>query len=429
MQRADPRVLAPLQSAHLSPWPDHRPPLVGFVSAYRSSRAHDSHREWTAPTLRPTGPAKVGCRDTPPPTSPPSVHSPVIDIAADPGSVPRQPASESRSALVVSHHLGGFLRSKGRGLVASRCQSWGSPRFLPSGSRSDRAHVPKDRALPAGVPMHSPRRLFTPLEEFHPTAAAPRHRGRCPLAVRRRPSRPLVPAPLPEMTLGAPRIGASASRLCSAVESVTPLQPLPAGGRPILPGLCSPSRSVLEVRGHPRPLTLALCASRKSEENRVAKELRSASAGLAPRRPHRLAPCGEHRWGWLHQGRPKTPPVSHLAPDTDEVPRDLTGREASDGRSRLTPRVETRIARRRDGTGIDADGIPPSVHREPGRARALPGLTEARIRGAERERSPRSSQCRFGVCPEPKFAMLVPASRPVARLRRAGRHRRPSWGL
>jgi len=364
MQRADPRVLAPLQSAHLSPWPDHRPPLVGFVSAYRSSRAHDSHREWTAPTLRPTGPAKVGCRDTPPPTSPPSVHSPVIDIAADPGSVPRQPASESRSALVVSHHLGGFLRSKGRGLVASRCQSWGSPRFLPSGSRSDRAHVPKDRALPAGVPMHSPRRLFTPLEEFHPTAAAPRHRGRCPLAVRRRPSRPLVPAPLPEMTLGAPRIGASASRLCSAVESVTPLQPLPAGGRPILPGLCSPSRSVLEVRGHPRPLTLALCASRKSEENRVAtgapfrirgarasqttpaRSLRRAPMGMVasgtsedaacqpPGTRHRRSPERPHRPGSI--GRPKPPDTSRRDPNRPKARRDgdRRGRNPSVGSPR-----------------------------------------------------------------------------------------------
>jgi hypothetical protein len=35
----------------------------------------------------------------------------------------------SRSDLVVSHHLAGLLRAKDRGLVASRCRSWGSPRF------------------------------------------------------------------------------------------------------------------------------------------------------------------------------------------------------------------------------------------------------------------------------------------------------------
>ncbi len=35
----------------------------------------------------------------------------------------------SRSALVVSHHLGGFLRAAGPGLVASRYRTWGSLRF------------------------------------------------------------------------------------------------------------------------------------------------------------------------------------------------------------------------------------------------------------------------------------------------------------
>lgn len=117
-----------------------------------------------------------------------------------PGSVPRQPASESCSALVVSHHLGGFLRSGGRGLVASRCQSWGSPRFLTSGSWSGPAPV-RDRH-PVGRSADAfPATLFTPLEEFHSTAAAPRHRGRCPLAVPSCPARPVRSAPLPESTL------------------------------------------------------------------------------------------------------------------------------------------------------------------------------------------------------------------------------------
>jgi hypothetical protein len=39
------------------------------------------------------------------------------------------PPSKSRSVLVVSHHLDGFLRCCGCGLVASRCRSWGSSRF------------------------------------------------------------------------------------------------------------------------------------------------------------------------------------------------------------------------------------------------------------------------------------------------------------
>jgi hypothetical protein len=44
-------------------------------------------------------------------------------------SASRVPPPKSRSARVVSHHLGGFLRFASRGLVASRCRSWGPPRF------------------------------------------------------------------------------------------------------------------------------------------------------------------------------------------------------------------------------------------------------------------------------------------------------------
>jgi len=48
---------------------------------------------------------------------------------ATPASAPGGPLPKSRSALVVSHHLGGFLRIAGRGLVASRSRSWGSRRL------------------------------------------------------------------------------------------------------------------------------------------------------------------------------------------------------------------------------------------------------------------------------------------------------------
>jgi hypothetical protein len=46
---------------------------------------------------------------------------PVIDVVA---SASRVPPSKSRSVLVVSHHLDGFLRCVVCGLVASRCRSW-----------------------------------------------------------------------------------------------------------------------------------------------------------------------------------------------------------------------------------------------------------------------------------------------------------------
>jgi hypothetical protein len=74
------------------------------------------------------------------------------------------------SVLVVSHHLDGFLLQSARGLVASRCRSWGSPRF-----RRDRLVSEPILAFPATD--------FAPLEGCSPRVAAPRHRGRCLRAV------------------------------------------------------------------------------------------------------------------------------------------------------------------------------------------------------------------------------------------------------
>jgi hypothetical protein len=74
------------------------------------------------------------------------------------------------SVLVVSHHLDGFLLQSARGLVASRCRSWGSPRF-----RRDPLVSEPILAFPATY--------FAPLEGCSPRVAAPRHRGRCLLAV------------------------------------------------------------------------------------------------------------------------------------------------------------------------------------------------------------------------------------------------------
>jgi hypothetical protein len=59
-----------------------------------------------------------------------------------------------------------------RGFVAPRCRSWDSSRFA--------SHRPP---LLVGRARRSPRRRFTPLEEVHSTAAALRHRSRCPRAV------------------------------------------------------------------------------------------------------------------------------------------------------------------------------------------------------------------------------------------------------
>ena len=106
-------------------------------------------------------------------------------------SAPRVPPSKSRSALVVSHHFGGFLRSWSRGLVASRCRSWGPPcfRFVPTdpktgnGPRLPRSagSVPLEE-LPADSRSASPR----PLPPCRSLGSPPRFpQFRCRFHVRR----------------------------------------------------------------------------------------------------------------------------------------------------------------------------------------------------------------------------------------------------
>jgi hypothetical protein len=81
--------------------------------------------------------------------------------ALPPASASGSPDPTTRSALVVSHHLDGFLRTWARGLVASRCRSWGSPRF---------AHPwpPRGRSLATVYGKRSPRR------GSHPSKNPPR---------------------------------------------------------------------------------------------------------------------------------------------------------------------------------------------------------------------------------------------------------------
>jgi len=84
---------------------------------------------------------------------------------------PAVPPARSRSALVVSHHLDGFLRTRGHGLVASRCQPWGSTRF---------AHPP--HAGPKGPSRtdYPPRVAGShPSKSSPPSTAAPHHCGPC----------------------------------------------------------------------------------------------------------------------------------------------------------------------------------------------------------------------------------------------------------
>jgi len=133
------RALSPLQSTHPEPRAESlRPPLLGF--GFRPSI------DMTTARPLPTGAHPRGRR--------PTFGSGI-------------PAPESRSDLAVSHRLAGFLRAMTCGLVASRCRSWGSPRFGP--------HPTEARCLP-------PRDAST-LRRGPPPSAVPGHPGPCPLAV------------------------------------------------------------------------------------------------------------------------------------------------------------------------------------------------------------------------------------------------------
>lgn len=80
---------------------------------------------------------------------------PSIDLLPGPGqtgvSTDRVPDRQSGTgaAHVVSHHLDGSSVPGSRGLVASRCRSWGSPRFLLSRNRISRGALAALRSFPS----------------------------------------------------------------------------------------------------------------------------------------------------------------------------------------------------------------------------------------------------------------------------------------
>jgi hypothetical protein len=236
-----------------------------------------------------------------------------------PGSVPRLPASESRSARVVLHHLGGFLRSEGRGLVASRCQSWGSPRFVLAHSPRRFSHPPKDSTRPQ---PHHVTVAVAPLP-FPPAALAFSDRFRC----QNRPSK-VCPT------------GAPASRLCSAAESVTPsgrCQP----GAPYPSWASFPFKVLPEVREPPRSLSLCLRRSRNPKKTRSHRRSVPHPLGL------RLA---GHTGRLLAEGDPMGMAASTRArghvPSTTWHQTSKMFRRTSPtgkhrhGRSRMMPRIE-----------------------------------------------------------------------------------------
>jgi hypothetical protein len=135
--------------------------------------------------------------------------------------LPHQP---TRSALVVSHHLDGFLRVRGPGLVASRYRK-GFAGFLCL-----RAPLQSIRRSLVRCARGVPACASTPLEEVPPPAAAPHRCGRCPLVV----------GPPRSPVAGVAR-RPSTSRPCSAVGSVATAA-VASFGRPLLPWASFPSR-------------------------------------------------------------------------------------------------------------------------------------------------------------------------------------------
>jgi hypothetical protein len=112
------------------------------------------------------------------------------------------------SALAVPPGSDGLLRARPCGSIAPRNRPWGSPHF-----RLAAALASKDAPLAARLPKWR----FQPFEAFPSATAAPRHRGRCPLAVA---SAFRSPANRASTAVGFASCGRPASGLCSIAESV-----------------------------------------------------------------------------------------------------------------------------------------------------------------------------------------------------------------
>ena len=194
----------------------------------------------------------------PPPLHRPAPRRPLPRPVLPPAaSGSEKPLRTSRADLVVSHHLAGFLRrsprlqgcrpilrwSGSRGLVASRCRSWGSSYF--SSMR---------RVISYGAPRCQVSTIYShdvdgfpttllPLEGCSPLAAAPCHHGRCPPGV------PLAPRVVCLGGTVASSSVSNADRLRRRLQGFAPRKSpyhrsrYSRGRWPFLPGLFSSSRS------------------------------------------------------------------------------------------------------------------------------------------------------------------------------------------
>ena len=370
----------------LLPLVETRPPLVGFV------RRCGHPRSRLAP--RPDVPGAVSPSTDPAPRrrcqrrDPGDCHraSTPARIAARFG--PGEPSPGSCSVLVVSHHLDGFLRSEDAGLLHPAA---GHGVRCVSGSRiPGSAAVLWPEPVPqAGGPTSSPQRISHPPKESSP-AAAPRHRGRCPRAVRDDPARP-------ETTHRCQYTAASSARPPRRLRGVAPPsssddpRPLPVESTPcpsmgFVP-LQGPSRTPASERGlcratRPCPFRVEGRRVRRMTACRHRSVPHRRSDLSLPARPTTLA--GEGRGGGPSarsedRDRGRLGPT-HRRPESRRRAR--RRRPAVASSRRLTSGSRFPCTRHERGRIPEAVGIPSAVHRGAGGSPILPSLTEARIRGA-----------------------------------------------
>ena len=226
------------------------------------------HADRFAVAETPGRPASLGIRPyTPPPTYRGCVHSHRCRHRLRSRGATRATCS----VLVVSHHLDGLLRNRDRELVASRSRSWGSPRFRPPppphdrGRETDEAEdFPATQYPSKNPPRQQPYRVTTAFA-FLPSSPGDRR------ALRSAEADPhtLRSTPPVHRCTGGASPGEPAPRPCSTDESVTS-DAVADLGRPILPGLCPPSR-------YPRHRT-APHPPRKRDEHPLAR----AGDGIPP---------------------------------------------------------------------------------------------------------------------------------------------------
>jgi len=234
----------PFRAVYLPPWP-----LIPPLARRELASSHEIHLDYRSDlalhlAMRSQGP---DADNLPSIDSPPSVHSCAC-----------RHARRFRGAILeLPFRPRGFAPPRrfpplgGCGLVASRCRSWGSSRFLLSAVSLAHRRTGCSRRT-----THFPRRCFVPFEEFPSPTAVPRHRGRCLPAVSNDLIAVLGKRPFPGSSSAHRQIEASAPRLCSVVESVTPAPPFPVALRPILPWALFPLQGP-SVAGIPLPTNAA----------------------------------------------------------------------------------------------------------------------------------------------------------------------------